>query len=1102
MEQTVPVCLLQMVKPDPHCWEDAAGLEHKAANRVKFAQIDISQGKDAMTDRTKRWISLATTALSAAGVGLLMVQLGLHWVTICGSSAYSLAMSVLGVAIAFVAAASLPKRPSQQALSAFALFTIGLSAIASDAMDAALTLSSGWATVSIACGFALPAAFVALTVLSSMCWGRSITVRMTAAGSIPMKPTVQMSASCVGIASAGIMLIHSYFQFPAFVLPVAACVLGTVFSLRFDSATDAILSTPKQPAGGAAAAEIVMALSGGLIVHAIFRLFGSLFPVNILSVTVSLIAASLAISALAWVPLKKTAIQVFAVLALLCPVVFYESLAEFNLWINANIANAWLSTLLRSLQPAAAVVALWVLFRTTQHLHQASEANSEAPNVLFSTAMQSTLAFLCCGLALGLMSVAFGSGVRIEWAIGISLISISAFSQISKATSKGRDFILPATVTAGACLLLAVSSLPMAETSRLLFTGRSANAYRGGMELDVILESDSHRLLEELTTDAGEVTVWRTEGDQIEIRIDGFPSGQLSDNTATSPVPQADALTSILPLVIHDGPEDVMLMGDNVGVGVKICQNFPVPSVKAFQSAPGFSDIAGRYLWKQTRNELNDDPRFEFIDMPIPLATRQKSPEGGFDVVISASPNPILSQRLPELQAEHYRRIRSLMAEDGIYCQRISQYDLGAESVVHLMSTIRQEFPSVIVIQAVPGELVLLATASERALLDERLLSRLQKTHVKKQLALSGLDWSQVAALPVIQTTGVFNVFDHIEEASARSSQCAQLAFSLPLEASRWADKASELKAAFAPHQLRIVDAAPRSDAFSEYARRFTAVIQEGEIVTAFPDNPWPYRKSLKMEMQRNPRPPIEDYVDGRVVRTEDPADKLRKDYFIQLGKLLTQAKMGFTNPSDVRKFQAIISTHEPLLTWFAHHELVRIFEATGSLSPAQELRSRLYTIHFASVDDSGIHQVAAALEQLVKQPNLIPDVDRRYDHANALLQELVRRWELRRNHDPTSAVQAQNDVDRCVQVARNTLEAMEEWAPEVNVSKERFGARRRFIHHSLVTPLRKYSDVVLAHRMKTEPPTLADQDWSPEGSDTDEGDLPMLMAPGAAATN
>ena len=58
----------------------------------------------------------------------------------------------------------------------------------------------------------------------------------------------------------------------------------------------------------------------------------------------------------------------------------------------------------------------------------------------------------------------------------------------------------------------------------------------------------------------------------LEVRVDEFPSGRFSDNHVTTPVPAADALTTILPLVMHERPDAVMLMGDDIGVGIQMSQ--------------------------------------------------------------------------------------------------------------------------------------------------------------------------------------------------------------------------------------------------------------------------------------------------------------------------------------------------------------------------------------------------------------------------------------------------------------------------------------------------------------------------------------------------
>ncbi|MCA9086068.1 MAG: hypothetical protein KDA81_18550, partial [Planctomycetaceae bacterium] len=403
-------------------------------------------------------------------------------------------------------------------------------------------------------------------------------------------------------------------------------------------------------------------------------------------------------------------------------------------------------------------------------------------------------------------------------------------------------------------------------------------------------------------------------------------------------------------------------------------------------------------------------------------------------------------------------------------------------------------FDRVLVTQMSPGEIAIVAGTSADSLLDEGLLTRLSRSHVSRVLTQCGWDWSQVAALPVVDTNDPVGIFEHEPKRSESLASHGFSAFSLPLEVMRWADKSGELKQTFGPHQLRMADAAPRSDLYAEFARRYSSVIQQQEILTAFPDQPWAYRRSLKMEMQRNPRPPVETIRDGNIVRQANPVDEYRKDYFETLGRVLQMAAAGDADPLSLRQLNRFTFTCEPLISHFAHHELVRIHELTGHQSPALELRHRLHTVYFTEPGDMSVRQVAAALEQILDDPELLPSDEQRFDQTNSLLQQLVVRWQRRQGYEPPSARQTQQDVDHSVSVANRALEKMRTWAAAVGVDEAALRHRRQYVNKALVAPLRTYRDQVLAHRIRTETPTQSDS--------AIDSDLPLLLDPSGLTTN
>ena len=84
--------------------------------------------------------------------------------------------------------------------------------------------------------------------------------------------------------------------------------------------------------------------------------------------------------------------------------------------------------------------------------------------------------------------------------------------------------------------------------------------------------------------------------------------------------------------------------------------------------------------------------------------------------------------------------------------------------------------------------------------------------------------------------------------------------------------------------------------------------------------------------------------------------------------------------------------------------------------------------------------------------------------------------------------MRVQNDVDQSVRVTNLAVEQMEGLRESAALSNADFLRRRRFINAALISPLRQYKDQVLAHRMKTAPPTATEGEVP--------NDLPLLVNP------
>jgi hypothetical protein len=272
-----------------------------------------------------------------------------------------------------------------------------------------------------------------------------------------------------------------------------------------------------------------------------------------------------------------------------------------------------------------------------------------------------------------------------------------------------------------------------------------------------------------------------------------------------------------------------------------------------------------------------------------------------------------------------------------------------------------------------------------------------------------------------------------------------------------------------------------------EVKRRLTALAQQTEILAGMPDQPWTYRKSLRMEMQRSPRPPLEVIEDGEVVKTAHPLDAFSRDYFQTLGNSLAALSNASSPTSEaIEPLERFTETPEPLLSHFAHYEIIRLHELAKHPAPADEFRHRLHIVFYTSPSDASVRPVISALEQLVNQPTLIADSTERYDTLNSLVQKLIERWEARTAWEPRSATRVQNDVDQSVRITNLALDQMEVLASDASVPGTDFLRRRRYINAALIGPLRDYRDQVLAHRRKTEIPA--------EPNSEDPNDMPLLL--------
>lgn len=1036
----------------------------------------------------------ATGFLATAAATIVAVQFGIVWISICGATTPSLIALLLGATAGLTIAGKFSAAESANGVAQRVLLSVALLCVCGMANSILDTSLMGGVSFIDSIGMPISWSFGIAGVVATIFSWLVATWLKACCSTIDLAMPVSMSTG----AAFGCLvpLSHVATVFPITITSCVAVALAMIVAPW--RMTEHSGDSQRDLASSNRSASAWLALLGfGLFAQATFRMMNFLTPVSValllLSSCLILLASAATMNSIGRKFVQNKVVFYCSLLVIFFVPLSFRLLTEWNLHWNATVDSVTALMLWRSAQLSTILLAAALICRNSSAVTAMSQDNTRVSDGRMAIG-------LLLGITLGLVTAASGWTVAIQMCVGATLLVLPVIlhsrsvSDLAVST-KLHPAVALSLVSAG--LLCAVfANIDSATTSQRLFSTKTATGLRLGMSMDVADQSHCTRLVDQQQGATGDLTLWRTSADLLELRRNGIPAGTISTNELTTPQPLADALTAILPLAMHRAPQHVLVLGDDSGLCTRVCCNSPIPFVEVTRSDKAATNLFAKLAWDDLEVSPMDDERVTMRHEPVAATIRRpRAAANRFDVVIASSPNPITLSCQEQLTSQFYANVRSQLNANGVFCQRITQYDLGSQPVLQILSSISTVFNQVVVVQVAVGEMVMIAAVGEDTLLDEQVLNRLQRSHVTRELSRSGWDWSQVAALPVVDTTDPVGIYEHIPQTVPVTAESGYFALSLPLESARWGNKPAELRQTFAPHQQRLADAAPRSDAYREYAIRFSAVVQQMEILSTFHDQPWTYRKSLKTEMMRNSRPPIEKIVDGNVKQTGDPRDEYRKDYLISLGQTIQQAAEGFVDPMALKKLASFTNAYEPLLSFFAHHELIRIHETVSHPSPALELRHRLHTIFFADGRDYSVRQVVAAMKQIVDAPELLPTPEARFDHLNAMLQELVRRWDGRRTYTPKSARQAQQDIDDCIKIANRAMDKMEQLADTVKMSRRQFLARRKYITKTLISPLRSYGEQVLAHRIKTEPPLETTNPWQ------EENDLPMLLKPSRSMT-
>lgn len=601
-------------------------------------------------------------------------------------------------------------------------------------------------------------------------------------------------------------------------------------------------------------------------------------------------------------------------------------------------------------------------------------------------------------------------------------------------------------------------------TARLLFSTNAFLAYRSGVPRELLPAIDAARPTRECSGRCGTYTLWKYGPGGWEIRLDGVPVGAASTAPRTFPQASGEILPAVLPLVLHPRPRHVLLLGLGSGEVARTCLRFPVLSVTCWEADKPLREIVREEIWSRLPHNPQADARLRIrgIDAVAAIRTEADAPQQ-FDVIASCPPSPVLLEASPAFTVEWYRGVQRRLFEGGIFCQRFQQSDFGPAPAAVVAATLQAVFQHVLAFETGPGELVFVASDGRPLTSGRELIDRLERRHVREVLADVGWDWSVILNLDAYDGSQLA-AFAAAHSAEPNTVGSSRLAFNSWWEMLRWSPKWQERLEALSGHRSRLLEWVGDAGADPRVLRRLAEVAGARRLMVESPDEWWHYRRELREQIRSIPAKTLIQQATFSAGHVPLPPEAQRRmDYLQALSAAVTDG----ATAEEVARLADFAEPFDPLLSYFLHHEVARLAAGSSECDRCVELAHRLAAVFHADPRDRSVRDVAAALRLLAEHPESLAGQTERFDQLNALLQALKHRWDNRAATAPRNVSVGLNDLSQSIAAAEAALTEMDRLAEADSGIAEWWPARRRYLEHALIGPLRTYRDQLLPHSRK-----------------------------------
>lgn len=663
-------------------------------------------------------------------------------------------------------------------------------------------------------------------------------------------------------------------------------------------------------------------------------------------------------------------------------------------------------------------------------------------------------------LAARWMAISFFGPVPVLVALAWALVAVGMMPLLQRLRT--REFtqqraMIAATsfaIVAGLATPFWMTQYTPERSARLLFDTGVFLARRVEARVEILEHLDDARCLETSESRDSTLSLWRTRGSQLQLRRSGLPHSTISVSPEKAPQPSGEALQTVLPLILHDRPQSVLLVGLGAGTTLQTALQFPVTQITCTETDPTLIDLVTQKVFSRLSPGPLDDDRVSIVPCEPVLAVASAR---DCDIIVCSTSHFSQPGSAPEVTAEFLARAARGLNDGGLFCQQFRYVDFGADSVRTVFATWDSVFEHVAAIETAPGEWLMIGTQSDAGLFRRGLVERLQRPHIRHALSQIGFDWATPLQLTVLEGQTLKQYLSEISGGKAndpvQAVASASMLSSGPWDVMRWGPKYAQVQTMIAPAARRLADAFPSETADADVQRRLSELDLRRDLIHKAVDSYWAYRGELKKKLKESPRAEIVQ-VSGVQQTRMHPEEQRRVDYFKSLGRA---ASLDLTTRDSLLSVEEFAAPYDPFVSFFMHQEIAELAARNPEENAALEFSHRLYRVNYTSARDGSIRNLIAAIHLLCDHEDLIPDPAERGDQLDAFLQILHRRWQNRGDVRPQSTQVALNDIEKSLAAGERAFDILAELGAARGKSTHEVKLRKQVLEKSLMRPLRSY---------------------------------------------